>query len=103
MSGRNSITALHTCTQRIRITRDHIGLSAAELRARVEAEHPLVEHPLVKRGPVTGRRHVYGVPEYPDRVTGFGAGANTTYHASTAVERGQVRTVHRISIAAPDS
>ncbi|WP_369393807.1 TauD/TfdA dioxygenase family protein [Streptomyces sp. CG1] len=129
-------TALHTYTKRIRITQDHIGLSVAELRARVEAEYPLTEHPLVKRDPFTGRRYVYGAPECLDRVSGFDANDNdaffrrlnslledrehiyvhrwrprdlalwktaTTYHASTAVEPGQVRTVHRISIAAPDS
>ncbi|WEH34975.1 TauD/TfdA family dioxygenase [Streptomyces sp. AM 4-1-1] len=72
-------TALHTVAKRLRIREDHIGLSVAELKAWIEEEHPLVERPLVETDPYTGRKFVYGAPEYLDSVTGFDHNENAAF------------------------
>ncbi|AYG82520.1 Alpha-ketoglutarate-dependent 2,4-dichlorophenoxyacetate dioxygenase [Streptomyces hundungensis] len=74
-------TAVHTVTKRQRIAPEHAGLSIAEFKALVEFEHPMVEHPLVKTDPGTGRRYIYGAPEYLDRVIGFDANENEAFFA----------------------
>ncbi|MEV6470656.1 TauD/TfdA family dioxygenase [Streptomyces sp. NPDC051657] len=74
-------TAVHTVSKRQRISPEHAGLSIAEFRALVEEQHPPVEHPLIKTDPTTGRRYVYGAPEYMERVIGFDANENAEFFA----------------------
>lgn len=72
-------TALHTVGKRLRIREEHVGLSVAEFRALIDIEHPKVEHPLVRTDEFTGRRYLYGAPEYMDSVTGFDANENEAF------------------------
>ncbi|MFB4424368.1 TauD/TfdA dioxygenase family protein [Streptomyces sp. QL37] len=74
-------TAVHTVSKRQRISEKHAGLSIAEFKALVEVEYPPVQHPLVKTDPTTGRRYVYGAPEYMERVIGFDANENEEFFA----------------------
>ncbi|UQA93294.1 TauD/TfdA dioxygenase family protein [Streptomyces halobius] len=74
-------TALHTHVKRARIAQEHVGLSVAEMRAVIEAEFPLPEHPLVRRDAFTGRLYVYGAPEVLDSVNGFDANGNEAFFA----------------------
>ncbi|MFF3291693.1 TauD/TfdA dioxygenase family protein [Streptomyces sp. NPDC003023] len=74
-------TAVHTVSKRQRISADHAGLSIAEFKALVEQEYPPVEHPLVKTDKSTGRRYLYGAPEYMERVVGFDANENEAFFA----------------------
>jgi taurine dioxygenase len=70
---------LHTLTRQQRIGPEHVGLSIAEMKAMVAAEHPPVEHPLVRTDPATGRRHLYATREYMDSVIGFDANENEAF------------------------
>jgi taurine dioxygenase len=72
---------LHTLTRQQRIGPEHVGLSIAEMKAQVAAEHPAVEHPLVQRDPDTGRRYLYAAREYMDSVVGFDANENEAFFA----------------------
>lgn len=74
-------TALHTVNKRFRVRAEDVGLSIAELRAKVDLEHPKVEHPLVRVDPDTGREYLYGAPEYMDSVNGFDANENEAFFA----------------------
>jgi taurine dioxygenase len=71
----------HTVSKRQRIAPEHAGLSIAEFKALVESEYPAVEHPLVKTDETTGRRYIYGAPEYMERVVGFDANENEAFFA----------------------
>ncbi|MGA5134799.1 TauD/TfdA dioxygenase family protein [Streptomyces olivoreticuli] len=74
-------TALHTVSKRQRISPEHVGLSIAELKALVELEYPMTEHPLVRQDPTSGRPYLYGAPEYMDSVVGFDANENAEFFA----------------------
>ncbi|MBB4917177.1 TauD/TfdA dioxygenase family protein [Streptosporangium saharense] len=78
IAGRN---ALATVNKRLRIGKEHVGLSVAEFRALIDIEHPKVEHPLVREDPFTGRPYLYGSPEYLDSVIGFDANENAAFFA----------------------
>ncbi|MGW4901385.1 TauD/TfdA dioxygenase family protein [Streptomyces albidoflavus] len=73
--------AVHTVAKRQRISAEHAGLSIAEFTALVREQYPSVEHPLVKTDPTTGRRYLYGAPEYMDHVVGFDANENEAFFA----------------------
>jgi taurine dioxygenase len=72
-------TALHTVNKRFRVRAEDAGLSIAELRAKIDLEHPKVEHQLVKQDPSTGLEYIYGAPEYMDSVVGFDANENAAF------------------------
>jgi taurine dioxygenase len=74
-------TALHTAAKRLRIGPEHLGLSIAELRQRVSDDHPRVPHDLVRHDPHTGRRFLYGAPEFLDSVVGFSDRENEEFLA----------------------
>ncbi|ATE72468.1 putative taurine dioxygenase [Lysobacter capsici AZ78] len=73
--------ALHTVSKRLRIQAEHVGLSVAEFKAWIETKHPKVEHDLVKVDPDTGRKYLYGAPEYLDSVIGLDANDNAAFFA----------------------
>jgi taurine dioxygenase len=74
-------TALHTAAKRLRIGPEHVGLSIAELRQRVADDYPRVPHALVRHDPHTGRRFLYGAPEFLDSVVGFSDQENEEFLA----------------------
>ncbi|MEV0679032.1 TauD/TfdA family dioxygenase [Actinosynnema sp. NPDC050436] len=72
-------TALHSVAKRLRIRDEHVGYSVAEFKAWIDENHPKVEHPLVQTDPHTGKRFLYGAPEYLDSVVGFDHNENAAF------------------------
>ena len=70
---------VHTVNKRLRIGSEHVGLSVAEFRALADEQYPPSRHEVIRKDPHTGRKYVYGSPEYMDAVEGFDANENAAY------------------------
>jgi taurine dioxygenase len=87
----------HTLTKQQRIGPEHVGLSIAEMKAVVAAQHPPVEHPVVRHDPDTGRRWLYAAREYMDSIVGFDANENEAFFdlVDALVQDPERRYTHR--------